>query len=300
MFTVGYVDIFWKQYIIKNVLKFSFEYIQIISEVIYLSFKAEKEKIYTAPAIYGTEPCMLQNDEDQRYEGVQASVRQYNVAYEVDRAALEEILVEGMELISPTLVLRFEALDNVAWLAGRSMDRVELLVPVKMNGKAGLYNMVIWENNGDSIVAGRNILGHAKVFAHINEEKNDGKHTFKARSWDFEFLKAEFACADEAVNELPEYLKQPEGTFHYKYLPRTGEGFVNSDADYVLFAENKEEVAYKSCKAEFKWNTAAFEDAPTQYTYINQIEALTPKNIVGAYYAEFDRTDDGYDQIKID
>lgn len=265
-----------------------------------MSFKAQKEKIYAAPAIFGPQPCMLQNDSEQRYEGVQAFVRQYNLAYEVERAALEEFLLEGMELIAPNLLLRFEALENVAWLAGRSMNRVELLVPVKMNGKTGLYNMVTWENNGDSILAGRDIQGHAKVYACI-EEENNGTNSFKAKSWDFEFLKADFVCnSDQTTEEIPDYLKQYGGTFHYKYLPRTGDGFVKSDADYVLFAEEKNHVAYKSCaSATFNWNRPAFEDAPTQYHYIQKIEALIPKKIVCAYFAEFEQIDDGYDQIKI-
>lgn len=265
-----------------------------------MSFKAQNEKIYAAPAIFGPQPCMIQNGSAQRYEGVQALVRQYNLAYEVDQTALEEFLVEGMELAAPNLLLRFEVLENVAWLAGRSINRVELLVPVRMNGKTGLYNMVTWENNGDSILAGRDVQGHAKVYACIEEEA-DGSSCFKAKSWDFEFLKADFVCgSDLATDEIPDHLKGDDGTFHYKYLPRTGEGFVKPDADYVLFAEAKDSVTYKLCdNATFEWRRPAFEDAPTQYHYIQKIEALMPKRIICAYFAEFERIDDGYDQIKI-
>ncbi len=261
-----------------------------------MSFQTETGKIYSDPVIFGPLPCKFQNAEGKRYQGVQAHVHQYNIAYEVESAKLETILPKGMKLIAPHLIVRFETLEKVSWLAMRGMKRIELLVPVEMDGKKGLFNMVTWEDNGDSIIFGRDIQGRAKVFAYIDEEGKKEKH-FRAKSWNFEFLTVDFECGGKVSAQFPEHLKNNAGTFFYRYLPHTGEGFVKSDANYILFAEAVEHPDYYDChNIKINWNRAEFEDAPTQYYFLQKISDLKPVSIVGAFCAEFDRTDDCYNQ----
>ena len=271
-----------------------------------MGFQVEKGKIYIAPIVFGPALCALQNKAGKRYRGVQEKVDKYTLAYEVEKNGLEDILPVGFKLLSPHLIINVEALSKVALLAGRSFNRIEVQTPVIYKGKKGLFNMVTWENNGDSIIQDRDIHGIPKVFAHISDMKMKNKvFITSATSWTFRFL--DFAVVFSQKAEDEETFKKIvgsqkyEGVFNYRYIPMTEEGFSKSEVNYVtLFPTQKNEGSPQICAGAIEWHYPRFEDMPTQYSFGQKLAKLKPVKYIGASCVTFDRTNNKYNQRIID
>ena len=98
--------------------------------------------------------------------------------------------------------------------------------------------LVMWENHADPIITGREQLGYSKIFASIDDIHTYGGVSKTAlTSWGFRFLELEFDAnrQPENLEELKRVLNNPDsqGIMHYKYIPRTGGGFTQADAEYV-------------------------------------------------------------------
>lgn len=261
-----------------------------------MSFKLEAGKMYSAPIVFGPALCPVQNIDGNRYE-VQEHVRQYTTVYSVDQTLLDQLLPAPMRSVAPHIVVRFERLTDVAWLAGRGFDRAEVLTPVEVDGWVGLFSMVTWENNGDSILADRDTRGRAKVYGKFQIEETGDKTCFAVASWAFTFLTGEFDAKPVVGAELPAYLTDNAGTFTYRQMPRTGNGFTSNDADYVVFVpKGSDAPKLTACTGSVAWKCATFEDAPTQYYFLAKLAGMGPVAPVASCFAEFDRTDDGFDQ----
>jgi hypothetical protein len=271
-----------------------------------MGFQLEKGKIYNAPVVFGPALCPLQDKDGKRFEGVLETVDKYTVVYEVERARLEEILPAAFELLSPHMIINIEELSKVAWLAGRSYKRLEVQTPVKYKGKKGLFNMITWENNGDSIIQDRDIHGIPKVFAHItNIEHHHQAFTITATSWIFKFLDFSVDLLQKPEDEetLQSIINSSDytGIFNYRYIPMTGEGFTKSEANYVTLIPTEEiKASQRICSGTIEWHYPQFEDMPTQYYFVQKLANMKPIKYVGAYNITFERTNDKYNQQILD
>lgn len=264
-----------------------------------MSFQLNPEKIYIAPVGFGPALCTIQNQDGGRYRGnqVKEHVRQYTLAFTADREALRAWLPEGLALDAAQLLIRYERLTNVTWLAGRGFHRIELLLPVLHGGKPGLFHLAAWESNGDSIVQTRDIFGRAVAYADIAQFSSGGVLRLTATNWGFTFLDLElWEGTADGPDLLSGILERAGQVFHHRYLPRTGEGFVYSDADYLVCAPLERGVSGVPCVGAIHWNRPAFEQAPTQYYFLQPLAELPLGACNGGRYAEFDRYSDGYDQ----
>lgn len=109
--------------------------------------------------------------------------------------------------------MQFNCLRDIPWLAGRGYNILSVLLPVRFASESGtsvdgLFQAVLWENLGDSIITGREQLGHAKLYAQLPDpEQHDHRTAFSA-SWDgFTFSELELSCEQVADLRQVEEMK---------------------------------------------------------------------------------------------
>lgn len=251
--------------------------------------------IYTMPIPFGPARCQAQDENGQPFSGVLAQVEQYVTAYRVEQEALLGLLPPGYRSLRPVLRLNVELLTQVQWLAGRAVHRVELVTPVEYRGKKGWLNLVTWEDDVDSVLAGRDIYGIPKCFAQMEIRREGEELTLTARDHGFPFLTIAFhragvqgGCPKEADNE---------GTFYPRWLPNV-EDRGKADVDYTSFigVETIEE-GKEYCDCRFTWRQPTFQEMPAQYAMVEAICAVPCQEILGAYAVSFPRTKNDEDQV---
>lgn len=260
----------------------------------------EKDKIYTAPVVFGPALCSIQNMNGTRYDAgqVKEHVKQYALSFDVDVEDLKKWIPDGLELAEPQLIVQYEHLTNVVWLAGQEFDREEVFIPVQKGEVKGLFRLISWESSGDSVIQNRDIFGKAVVYGDTKTEESEEKLQVAVSNWDFTFLNIEIEKGKAAEeNRFLDFIKEAKGVYHHRYLPMTGEKFVISDADYLIYDSFEGISGISSpCMGSIQWNRPEFENAPTQYYFLQPLAELKLGGCCGGMCREFDRYNDGYEQ----
>jgi len=192
-----------------------------------MTYDFEPGRTYRMPTHFGPQPGPR-----QQLDGVardwKHSPRTLTVSasFLTDAARLERHLPEGFALVGePVVTVDFHYMTGIDWLAGRGYNMIFVSWPAAFTGRRekaiGKFLAVIWENLADPIIAGRDEIGHPKLYAEIEEPRLwDGAQIGVAGWMGFRFL-------DVTVSELrdatPSPAKTPsDGTMMLKYVPRTG------------------------------------------------------------------------------
>ena len=115
----------------------------------------------------------------------------------------------------------------------------------------------------------------------------------------------------ENLEELKRVLNNPDsqGIMHYKYIPRTGGGFTQADAEYVCLNPKAaklpddvkkypaDQLTYMG--GQVRWHIPTWEDMPTQYHVAQALGSLPVKRIVGAVRSEGYTLGDLYGQTTV-
>lgn len=279
-------------------------------------FQFEPGRMYQMPVHFG--PCCgpRQGPDGRRFvlDGPQEST-QHILVYETDPAAVERCLPEGFALRSPHVTVTHKMHRNLPWLAGRGYNVTTFNVPVTYRGQEetvrGRYQLAIWENHADPILCGREQLGYSKVFADIEDMHTlHGIASTSLSSWGFRFLELRFDTA--APPEDPEGLRavlldpEDEGLLHYKYIPRTGEGFCAADAAYVTLSPSGFPLPPEAgplppperswCSGGLAWHVPEWEDMPTQYHIVQGLAAMPVRRVLGGSIVRLKHRNDMYHQ----
>ena len=163
-----------------------------------------------------------------------------------------------------------------------------------------LFLPVLWENHADPIITGREQLGFSKIYADMRCPIRNGKIiTASASSWGFKFMELE--CNAAEVPDDPEILSKVlhnpnyHGIVHYKYIPNTDDMTKSDVSQYVftpyawnppadLDAKSFPEPKCQPMHGKIKWNSATFEQMPTQHMIVSALAALEVKRFIGAEY----------------
>lgn len=255
----------------------------------------KKAAIGIMPIAFGPALCELQDASGKPWTGVLSQVEQYVTAYRVEPEKLARLLPEGYQSLRPVLRLNVELLRNVAWLAGKPVNRIELNTPVEYRGRRGWLNLVTWEDHVDSVLAGRDIYGISKLYAEIPIEKKGPDLRIAAEHQGFRFLEMTFhrvgvegGCPKEADNE---------GTFYPRYVPNIANR-TQPDAAYTSFTavepiDGKKEY----CDCDFQWHAPTFEEMPAGFRMLHAIRQVEKQEVLGAYAVEFARIKNYEDQV---
>ena len=202
---------------------------------------------------------------------------------------LQKLLPPKFELAGDPVVTVFETfMKEIDWLAGRGYNVLGVTFPVIYNGTkdqaTGPFLTVLWENLTDPILTGREQLGFSKIYCDLPEPTVHKGETHCTASWmGFRFLDLKLNHLKEVsprkdsaiLNKSEKNL--PNGTIHYKYVPRTGE-WGKADAEYAVLSPDADE--HSPPKKLFKGNgevtfhKARWEDLPTQYMIVNTFHEL--------------------------
>lgn len=282
-----------------------------------MSFRMDRSKMHIMPVQFG--PCLgpRQNREGCRYlYEYPRDVVNHTWVYESEASAIDPFLPERLTLDSPHVIINHRMNRNLSWLAGRGYNLISVRVPATFHGVQedvkGFFMLAIWENEPDPIIFGREQLGYCKTFANISdlEETKSGCVHAEASSWGFPFLEldAELAAKAPDQEELCRIMLDPgrTGDFNYKYIPKTGDGFLECDVEYMTLTPKvttypegvpsfpPPELSY--CDGQIAWHRPMWEDMPTQFRIVQCLESLPIYRVLGVIKSTSKSLNDSFDQ----
>jgi hypothetical protein len=284
-----------------------------------MAYDKLQDRMYMMPVHFG--PCITprQNKEGERFIYDQpGNLVNHVIVYETDPEKVSRLLPEGFSLTAPYVIVNMCMLRNLAWLAGRGYNLLAVNFPVEFKGKQesvkGDFVSVMWENQADPILTGRDQLGYNKIYASIEDIFTyNGVSKTSSSSWDFKFCEMEFDFNDppENTEELKSILfdSEKQGKLHLKYIPSTGDGFCRADACYTTLAPSKSElpadveslppetIQYGS--AQISWHRPTWEQMPTQHRIVQAFHELDIKRIIGGVCVSSHSLHDLYNTRKV-
>lgn len=202
--------------------------------------------------------------------------------------------LDGEPLVTMTMTF----MSNIGWLAGRGYTILNVGFRIAHHSQSqgrlvGHFAPVVWENLADPIMTGREELGFSKIYADMPAPVIIGDSYSGSAGWlGFRFFELEASGLEEApLSGSP----GPEGSFHYKFIPRTA-ALGTADAEYLEYAPrstvsgNMRLVKKFAGKGRFRFHAARWEDVPFQYPIINALAALPVKEYRGASVSHLQAT----------
>lgn len=247
--------------------------------------KFEKDQRYRMPVFFGA--MLGPRQFPERYVDPTNSPRRVVASWtqQVDGARLKSLLPEGFSTWgAPRIIMEIQSLTEVSWLAGRGYNTFGVKVPVTFNARHremhGNLLLILWEDQADPIITGREELGFSKVFCDISGiEANQDKISVSASWFDFEFfrLDAKFEDGANSLEQNNDNGKAPEGVFHYKYFPKTnvlGEAAV-SEVTFTPAADPYTRlISRRSGSGSYEFRQSRWEDLPTLHHIVEFFVSL--------------------------
>jgi len=280
----------------------------------------EQGRMHIMPVVFGPGGTPRETEDGSRYiykNPKGTTINSYKVVYEVDAAELEKILPKPFALLEPCIILSFNQLRNIGWLAGKGYDLIQIEIPAVFNGHDnkvnGTFVPVVWENHADPILTGREQLGWSKIYADMDTPTVNGSIVRgSAYSWGFKFLDLELDLnarppQPEEFNKVLNS-KDKEGMMHYKYMPRTGDNFDIADVEYITLSPAKwhapsdinmdliPKTETRVCNGKVIWFRPEWEQMPTQYHIVQKLYDLKVKRYLGACHTVLHSLNDRKDQ----
>ena len=271
-------------------------------------------ELRTMPTVFGPAGGPRQAVEDPAFKHHPTRVTQYIVAFLGDENQVRQLIPAGLGLRgAPVVQVQFNCLRDIPWLAGRGYNILSVLLPVRFTSETGaavdgLFQSVLWENLGDSIITGREQLGHAKLYAQLPDPKQRDNKISISASWDgFTFSELELSCehvADQTqVAEMAAIAGA--GLIGHKYIPRTGV-WDESDADYLTMTpipgasnllDPQPAPTVRMGEGSVRFNSPQWREMPTQCHIVQKLAALDQVAPMGAMVVETLTYVDAFDQL---
>lgn len=207
-----------------------------------MSFQFEKNKVYEMPVFFGPMPGAKNLDEDGKYILMKpADVEALTVHFETNPKQLEKLLPEPFSLRAPVFSVAECEFANIGYFGGQTYTLLNLSIPVHYDGTEeqldGDLVLVMFENETDPIVGGRDLLGFSKIYADMPRFIKNGRTIrASASSWGFKFmdLTLDLEQSAPAADEMQWLAASSQGKFNYKYIqttPYKGMGYGTGGAD---------------------------------------------------------------------
>lgn len=276
--------------------------------------------MHIMPIVFGPGGTPRETKEGGRFIYEQPTgtiVYSHKIVYETNASKLEKLLPNHFSLINPYIILSFNQLRNVAWLAGNGYDLIQVEIPACFNGDDdnvnGTFVPVVWENHADPILTGREQLGWSKIYADMDTPKEHGGIIRgSASSWGFKFLDVKLDLNRQAQdpNEFEQIVtnSNSQGMMHLKYFPKTGGDFDQTDVEYVTLSPAKWAAPdgfdmssiplpeKTLCWGEASWYYPEWEQMPTQAHIVQKLYDLEIKRFVGGCKTILHAVNDRRDQ----
>ncbi len=188
------------------------------------------------PRVFGALPGPRNVPKDKQHLPNNQRNLTVSVTALTDAGGLSELLppdcaLDGEALLTVTITY----MSNIGWLAGHGYAILSVGFSIAHSSRvrgmlSGSFKPVLWENLADPIVTGREELGFAKLYADLPPPIIVGDSCTALAAWrNFRF----FATLKLRISRMHlSWLPQAEGSFHHKYVPKTG-ALTERDVDYL-------------------------------------------------------------------
>jgi hypothetical protein len=238
-------------------------------------FEFDPDAAYMMPAHFGV------RRPPGRGKGRYLDTTGISVSYLTERAALERFVPRPFELREPVVTVSYSMNRQIEWLAGGAYNIVSVGVPVVFHGEEdgleGSYSLVLWENDTDAILMGREVQGFPKIFADIEDHQViEGEwHTSAAhRGTKFVDIWARNLepIAPERVAAMNAAAAKST-SFTWKYFQNTGRPGPRVSSPVAVPSGGNVLEAW-TATGEVRWQAVTWEQNPTQFHIINALAAL--------------------------
>lgn len=252
---------------------------------------------YRMPRVFGALPGPRNVPKDKQHLPNNQRNLTLSVTALTDAGGLSELLPPGCVLKGePLLTVTITYMSNIGWLAGHGYAMLSVGFSIAHSARvrgmlSGSFKPVLWENLADPIVTGREELGFAKLYADLPPPLIVGDRCTAVAAWqNFRFFDLEIADLADAT--IP--AARPEGSFHYKYVPKTG-ALTEGDVEYLEYAPPEagatgysalRTTRFRQGSGRFAFHRARWEDVPFQYPIINALADLPEHEIRAATLTE--------------
>lgn len=275
-----------------------------------MSYQFIPGKIYRMPTHFGPVLGPRQGLNGKRYNVKNdPKGREFIVSYLTNMEQLEALCPPGFEpLGEPVVTVNAMYLQEVEWLAGYGYNLLGVSFPARFDGEedhlTGDLLLVLWENLADPIYIGREELGYAKIYCELPEPRICNGTVHCTASWKgYRFFELKLSnlvqIPDEELRASQAASSIKDGTFHYKYIPKTetwGEGDVAYPVMTPAAWPNKEIEKKWTGNGTVKFYRSEWEDLPTQCHIVNGLAELEIKEIRSAFALQTIGGKDLYDQ----
>ncbi len=213
------------------------------------------------------------------------SITQLIVLYVTDRDAMAALLPPPYEPADePSVQVYFQLSDDVDFMAGRGYNIVGVNLSVVFNGKkdrlVGNYAVLLWENDTQPILQGRELLGTPKIFADIPAPRQEGNDwTFDCSLYGTKLCEGAIKNAtrlDKESMQLIEDMSQQSYWLAWKFIPRPD--WSGPDLSYPTLIPYRLgiEEAWLG-EGSHKFFDVTWEQAPTSAHIIKGLQTLVVK-----------------------
>lgn len=262
------------------------------------------------PVEFGPAGGPRQAPQDVAFQNRPVTFTRYVTGFLGREDQVSALLPPGLSLRGdPVVELHVLHLRDIAWLAGRGYTILSMLIPVRHRSATGehldgLFQPVLWENLADSILTGREQLGHPKLYAELPPPRTyDGTTHLSARWGDFTFAELELTCGSAPTDDVLAQMQERAGAglIGHKYVPTTGR-WDQADVDHLTLSPepNASNVADPQPAPEVRVGTGTvtfhppqWQDMPTQHHIVRRIAALEQRSplqaavLTGTTYVDY-------------
>ena len=238
-------------------------------------FKFQSDVPYMMPAHFG----IYHTD---RSSPLYLDAWRMSVGYVTDKEMLEQYMPEPFEIQGDAIVsVSYTQNREVEWMAGGGYNIVSVDIPCRFNGTQeqvdGAFALVLWEDDTDPILAGRELLGAPKIYADIEDHtilKGEWRTAASRRSHTFFEMKiTDLEAVDEAgLDQIGENSKQGNW-MAWRYIPPMQGSEGLSHATCIPSAGSRPKEAFYG-RGEVQWHQTTWEKNPMQHHIINALAAL--------------------------
>ncbi len=239
-------------------------------------FKFEQNRTYLMPAHFGAAEA---RNGSVMYNDVTTAM----VTYTTDREKLQSYLPAPFEVGDEAVVTVSYALNrDIDWLAGRAYNVICVTASAFFNGKVdklvGEYNLVLWENMTDPILAGRELQGMPKIFADIPDSEVVGnRFSAEASHFGSRFFEMDIDAIEPVdaaqIESMQEARKGKDHWMAWRHIPSVG-GMGTTVSEPTLFPIEAKVSEISLGTGSLKWHRLTWEQNPTQAHIVNALADL--------------------------
>jgi acetoacetate decarboxylase len=201
-----------------------------------------------------------------------------------DGNRLADYLPEGFELLRPELIISYCQLRQVEFMAGGGYNLVQIGLPARFNGKRdrleGTFPLVIWENNTEPIIGGREEDGQPKIYADIEDLHIFQQKYFTSLSlYGNTFLRLEMVGAKPVEGQMLEQMKagsQSYNMFGWRVIPKVGAPGAELSQP-ILYPQGMKIDSASAGSGTVEWTKPSPEQNPRQWEIIKALAELPVK-----------------------